>query len=201
MMVVGVLGMFYLFFRLEFFQLGWLAASGLISLAYAFPFIPSSKGKLSLRLIPGLKLWAIVFVWSISCAILPLLGNGFEMRLILLFTLLQASFVTALTIPFDIRDLPVDYPFQKTLPQVFGIKTSKKIALAFLGLSAAASYGAFNLGMAGLELILLHIMVLTISAILVYKAGTESHRLFFTIAIDGMLILQGALFILAEYYI
>jgi len=201
MMIAGVLGMLFFFFQLKFFQLVVLAASGLISLAYAYPFIPSSRGQLSLRLVPGFKLWAIVLVWVISCAVLPLLEQGLDLKLVLFFTFQQAAFVTALTIPFDIRDLPVDYDFQKTLPQIFGIRSSRKIALSFLALSEAVAIGLYLLGFVTPELVLCHTFVLLLSAVLVSRAKTQNRQFYFTIAIDGMIILQGALFLLAEYYI
>ena len=43
-------------------------------------------------------------------------------------------FVIAYTIPFEIRDLKYDSLNLKTMPQVFGIKKTKKIALFLLSL-------------------------------------------------------------------
>ena len=201
MMIIGLVGMGYYGFELVTYQLIVLGFTGLISLAYAYPFIPSKRGKLSLRLVPGFKLWIIVFVWTLSCVVLPVAETEWNIPIIALFTLQQAAFVTALTIPFDIRDLPVDWPEQKTIPQVFGVNRARNLALVFLMLSALAGLSLFLLGKIHVDLVLIHLMVLLFSAGLVTKARTKNSELYFSIAIDGMLILQGGGFVLAKYYI
>ena len=201
MMILGMLGMGYLVFQLAGYQLIVLGFTGLISLAYAYPFIPSERGKISLRLVPGMKLWTIVLVWTISCVILPIAELEWNSSLIILFVVQQAAFVTALTIPFDIRDLPVDWPQQRTIPQMFGVKKARNLALAFLFLSAAAGFSLYFVRDIELKLLLMHLGVLVISGGLISKTQTESNELYFSIAIDGMIILQGASFLLAKYYI
>jgi len=201
MMILGIFGMGYFVFQLATYQLIVLGMTGLISLAYAYPFIPSERGKISLRLVPGMKLWTIVLVWTISCVILPIAPLEWNTSLIVLFTLQQAAFVTALTIPFDIRDLPVDWPQQRTIPQMLGVKRARNLALAFLLFSAASGLFLYLLDEISVNILLIHWSVLTASGALISKTQTESIELYFSIAIDGMLILQGASFLLAKYYI
>ena len=201
MMTLGIIGMGYYAFELATYQLIVLAITGLISLAYAYPFIPSSRGKISLRLVPGMKLWTIVLVWTLSCVMLPVAETQWSPLFIALFALQQAAFVTALTIPFDIRDLSVDWPEQRTIPQIFGVNRARNLALVFLLVSALAVFSLSFLEKIQVELLLIHLAVLVFSAILVYKTKTKSSELFFSIAIDGMLILQGGGFVLAKYYL
>ncbi|MCZ4408557.1 hypothetical protein O3Q51_07045 [Cryomorphaceae bacterium 1068] len=201
MMVLGALGMGYYVFELAVHQIIVLAITGMISLAYAFPLFPSSKGKISLRLVPGLKLWTIVLVWTLSSVILPVMYAELRLSFIALFVVQQACFVAALTIPFDIRDLPVDWPWQKTIPQVLGVNQARNLALIFLLISAMAGFILFQLGDIDLNLFLVHLGVLLLSGTLISKAKTKNDELYFSIAIDGMLILQGAAFVLAKQYI
>ncbi|MFT6996870.1 MAG: hypothetical protein ACJAQ4_000615 [Cryomorphaceae bacterium] len=198
MMIFGVIGMGYFVFKLANYQLVLMGFAGFISLAYAYPFIPSARGKISLRLVPGMKLWTIVLVWTLSCVILPILGSEIDTRVLVLFILQQALFVTALTIPFDIRDLPVDWPEQRTIPQVFGVSKARNLALVFLLFSAVASLSLFLLKEIELNLILIHMGVLLLSGGLISKVKTKRGELYFSIGIDGMLILQGVAFFLAK---
>lgn len=201
MMVIGIMGMGFYVFELAMHQLVVLGFTGLISLAYAYPFIPSSRGKISLRLVPGVKLWAIVVVWTISCVILPVAYAGLFAATIVLFTLQQSCFVVALTIPFDIRDLPADWPEQRTLPQVFGVRKAKNIAIFFLLFSAFTSVLLFLLQEIDLHFILAHLGVLLISGGLISGVKAKKDELYYSIGIDGMLILQGAVFLLAKYFV
>jgi hypothetical protein len=201
MMAIGTLGMAYFVFELAIYQIIVLALTGLISLAYAFPLIPSSKGIISLRLVPGLKLWIIVLAWTLSTVILPVIGAQLSTSFIALFVLQQACFVAALTIPFDIRDLPVDWPWQKTIPQVFGVNQARNLALLFLLISAVAGFLLFQLRDIDLNFFLIHLSVLFLSGTLISKVKTKNDELYFSIAIDGMLIIQGVAFILAKQYI
>lgn len=198
MMILGAIGMGYFVFQLPHYQLIVLSFTGLISLAYAYPFIPTERGKISLRLVPGMKLWTIVLVWTISCVILPVAELGWNSSLVILFTVQQATFVTALTIPFDIRDLPVDWPQQRTIPQIFGVRKARNLALSLLLLSAAAGISLYFFGDIKLKLLLIHLGVSVISGALIFNTQTESNELYFSIAIDGMIILQGASFLLAK---
>ncbi len=65
MMIFGVIGMGYFVFKLANYQLVLMGFAGFISLAYAYPFIPSARGKISLRLVTGMKLGTIVLVWTL----------------------------------------------------------------------------------------------------------------------------------------
>lgn len=198
-MIAGLVGLSIFAFQLSLLQLVVLSIAGLLSLAYAYPFIPTARQKISLRLVPGAKLWTIVLVWTLSCVFLPAMSSSLGAVFMLLFIVQQAAFVAALTLPFDIRDLAIDWPSQKTIPQQYGVAKSRKIAIALLLLSATACLLLFVEGAIDSLLFFIHLGVLLTSAVLIAKAKIKSRELYFTIAIDGMLILQGAAFFLSEY--
>ena len=88
---------------------------------------------INLREIPWIKIHLIALTWVIVLIVFPALR--FEIVFPKTFILLCAahySYVLAVTIPFDIRDLKYDKPTQRTIPQVFGILGSKIISISLL---------------------------------------------------------------------
>ena len=103
---------------------------GLLTLLYALPIFPKAN---SLRTIRGLKIFIIAIVWAGFAGILPSLYLDYTItHLAIIQTLQYAIFVLAIILPFEIRDLKHDLPSLKTIPQIYGIKKTKYIAIASL---------------------------------------------------------------------
>ena len=132
-----------------------------------------------LRTIPSLKLILIALIWSWVCVVTPQLL--FFPHVDFSFSIIVFSFILAITIPFDIRDLNFDSENLKTLPQIFGSTMCVLIALSIL--LALVFYSYFNLEKVGL----CYLFTLTALFILPsYKARNEYYYLFL---IDGFLVL------------
>tara|TARA_Y100000589_G_scaffold280612_2_gene277101 strand:+ start:1770 stop:2558 length:789 start_codon:yes stop_codon:yes gene_type:complete len=132
-----------------------------------------------LRTIPSLKLILIALIWSWVCVVTPQLL--FFPHVDFSFSIIVFSFILAITIPFDIRDLNFDSENLKTLPQIFGSTMCVLIALSIL--LALVCYSYFNLEKVGL----CYLFTLTALFILPsYKARNEYYYLFL---IDGFLVL------------
>ena len=132
-----------------------------------------------LRTIPSLKLILIALIWSWVCVVTPQLL--FFPHVDFSFSIIVFSFILAITIPFDIRDLNFDSENLKTLPQIFGSTVCVLIALSIL--LALVCYSYFNLEKVGL----CYLFTLTALFILPsYKARNEYYYLFL---IDGFLVL------------
>lgn len=114
--------------RLE--SLALLGILGLISVLYVIPF-----GSKSLREIPFLKSIFVATVWTGFVILYPMLNEDVSWKPYLADLCAFFCFFFALTIPFDIRDLLVDDPHQRTIPQVFGIFGAKVFALTLLMIS------------------------------------------------------------------
>ncbi len=105
-----------------------------LTLFYSLPYL---LGR-SLRQIPMLKLGTIGFCWSILAVLLPQLVNeNYEwnhdiVKISLLEILKYGLIVTALCIPFEIRDLKYDEPELRTLPQLIGERWSKIVGVCHL---------------------------------------------------------------------
>lgn len=94
-----------------------------------------------LREIAGLKLILIAATWTYTCFVFPYL-NHFKVvnpELIAISFLLLA-YISAVVLPFDIRDRSIDLLKQSTLPQVIGIQLSKLVGFILLTVFAVGIY-------------------------------------------------------------
>ncbi|NEN23322.1 hypothetical protein G3O08_07400 [Cryomorpha ignava] len=198
LMILGAIGLIPFAFHLTLIELAGLAVAGAISLGYAYPFIPYKGERYSIRRIPYLKLWVIVLAWILSTTIVPLIEivdlNSADDRLsTILFALQQGAFILALTIPFDVRDLEDDYPFQRTLPMVFGIEWSIKFAQR--AMIAAFLFAFFNylIGFFAFPQMLMQMGISALGFFVVARGKTHRSPLYYSIVLDGMILLQGLL--------
>ena len=119
---------------LPFNTLAGFALLALLTLGYVVPMLPQAK---SLRSLAGLKIFIVALVWAAASVGIPLWHYGSlpgADQYILFIQIFLTVF--ALTIPFEIRDLDLDQPDLKTLPQTFGIKNSRNLGLAAIFVAA-----------------------------------------------------------------
>ena len=133
--IITVISLFlsvYYAVSLSFSTFYFLIPASIISLSYPIKIIPLGGQKVSLRELPRAKIFLIALVWSIVSVVLVTLENKsfYSLDTLLLF-ISRFSFVLAITIPFDIRDLKYDDLSLKTIPQIFGEQKAKTIALYF----------------------------------------------------------------------
>ncbi|RIV71985.1 hypothetical protein [Flagellimonas aequoris] len=118
----------YFFFQLDV-EIWWgTIALGLLSALYAVPLLPRAK---NLRNLAGLKIYIVAFVWAGFTVLFPVLDAqmpldwdfwiNFSQRFLL---------VLILILPFEIRDLQWDDKSLRTLPQVLGVRNTKKVGIA-----------------------------------------------------------------------
>lgn len=114
-------------------QLNWNQILGLLFFgSISFLYVSPWKN-LALRNVPGLKIHLIALSWIGILIAFPLMSK-FDLTTIAIFSFIHYFYVIAVTIPFDIRDLKYDSKDKKTIPQVFGVKGSKIIALICLSI-------------------------------------------------------------------
>jgi 4-hydroxybenzoate polyprenyltransferase len=162
----------------------------LISSAYALPFL-SGKG---LRDIPGMKTLLIALSWAYLTVFVPALELGIPLDIDLGILFMERSlFVFAITIPFDIRDLHVDHPEERTLPRFFGTRTAKGIAISLLILFATSLLLRYEAGELPLDLALGYLSSVAVSTPLIAWATPERHPMYYEAALDGTMLLMGIL--------
>ncbi|MBA8985602.1 MULTISPECIES: UbiA prenyltransferase family protein [Sphingobacterium] len=113
-------------FQVHLLTLFFLGFIGVISLAYAVPLL-KVKGKwVGMRQIPGLKVFYIALVWSLSSVGLPVVelyanGANIDWYQANYLGLVKIVFLVLCTLPFDIRDYEQDSLYNlKTVPILLG---------------------------------------------------------------------------------
>ena len=106
-----------------------LAPGLVIALLYPLAFPHPNRHFSSLRSIPMLKLLLIAYAWSwLSFGVPHLLSEGLWTSRTYLELVMRMLLVAGLTIPFDVRDLHIDAPSLKTLPQQLGLVPALDLA-------------------------------------------------------------------------
>lgn len=173
--------------------LGFLSLTGLLAISYGLPIFKGKSRPHGLRGLPGAKLFLIALVWTFSCVCLPIIELRSEGVMIsnLDSTLLAAKrflFITAITIPFDIRDLFQDKQYQlKTIPVMLGPQNASRVCLLLMAahiLLLIIFVDRIDLPAVGL------IAVTSLAAWLVFKSSWEKNEYYYFLWLDGTLILQ-----------
>ncbi|MCB9170998.1 MAG: hypothetical protein H6597_02175 [Flavobacteriales bacterium] len=168
--------------------------------AIALYVMPIRIGALrGLRYVPFLKVFLIALVWSGVVVVFPFAAHRAEGSPLLWFLVVErACFVLAITLPFDVRDMHADDPAQRTIPQVFGPKATKLLALVFLLVSLVIitlvsitqGYHGALLG-AGIGYLL--------TAVLILRSTSGRDAVHYNLLLDGTLIFVPVLALLGAY--
>jgi 4-hydroxybenzoate polyprenyltransferase len=193
--IVSLLSLVPLFFLISTASKLLLIFLAILSFSYGLPLFTVGEQKFGLRNIPGLKLFMISLVWTMSCVLLPILESQ-AMRLTTVSmrdtTILIAKrflFIAALAIPFDIRDLFQDKQFGlKTIPVAWGEKNAylfcQVLLAGYIVLLSLFTNNGFNTDF----------WALTFSVILagwlIFRSKWEKNEYYYFFYLDGVLILQ-----------
>lgn len=162
---------------------------GILSLLYFLP-------PFNLRKTKFLKQFAIAFIWVVVCIVIPFMYRnstytgltGFT-KDVWLYILSQFCFISALCIPFDIRDFNKDKKEgTKSIPVALGIKASKIIAIGLI-----AIYFALAFFIEVRSLVIIRGLIAIISVIVISNANEKRHRYYFIYLTDGVILLQSLL--------
>ncbi|MDB4292340.1 hypothetical protein N9954_02975 [Maribacter sp.] len=143
----------------------WLGIVVLVFMTglYAVPILPRSK---NLRSLGGLKIFIVSGVWAGTTVILSCLETGVALSWdIYIETAQRFLLVLVLLVPFEVRDLKYDAPELKTVPQRFGVYTTKLfgvgIALLFFLLTFLKDrIGSLEIFGKGILMVLLILLLL-----------------------------------------
>lgn len=123
--IVALLLAVYTAFYLSKEALFFLIIMGFLTGLYAVPVLPHAK---NLRNLGGIKIFIVALVWAGTTVLLPVYEiNGAISWDILIETIQRFLLVLILLVPFEIRDLAYDSPTLKTMPQRFGVSTTRII--------------------------------------------------------------------------
>lgn len=175
--------------------------TAVLALGYNIPFLTLNNQKIGLRNIPGIKLFLIALVWSVSCVLLPVveLEHNYQINISTAETLLLVAkrflFIAAITIPFDIRDLFQDKLYAlKTIPVMLGEKKAY-IFCQFLLLGYLALLLLFR--QAAISDIIALTLTLLLTGWLIFKSNIKKNEYYYFFYIDGTMLLQYLVLVLA----
>ena len=192
--IISLLLSFYYALSLSFSTFYFLIPASIISLSYPIKIIPLAGQKISLRELPRAKIFLIALVWStVSVTLVTSENESFYSLDTLLLFISRFSFVLAITIPFDIRDLKYDDLSLKTIPQIFGEQKAKMIALYCLAFFELVSIFHFFVGDFSWQLLLALMLTSLLSGILIIISSQEKNNFFFSFWLEGVSIIMNLL--------
>jgi len=117
----------------------------LICLLYTFPLAFS---KSNLRSVGKIKLFLVAFCWSAATIVLPAVESQIQnFNLTLSLAIQFFILIIIYTIPFEIRDMKYDSKDLKTIPQILGIKNSKRLAYLLIAIFYLLSLENFSINL------------------------------------------------------
>lgn len=189
--LIGFIGAFITFLNTDFHIIFYLSPLLLLSLAYFAPFIKLRKNAF-------FKLLTLVTVWTMVTAVVPVLLTGESFLKInnLLHILIRFLFMTAICIPFDIRDLKIDKADHiATIPHLIGENKTRWLAMIFMLIYDALIVVEYEFHILTPAVFIALFASALINTVLVWMSSSERSEYFYVAGIDGTMILQGALLI------
>ncbi|MEY3678168.1 MAG: hypothetical protein RI924_309 [Bacteroidota bacterium] len=178
--------------KLSVYTQALLVCLGMISLSYNLPVFPSGGQRVGLRNLPGGKVFLIALVWTLSVLMLPLTeycNTGYEISRgkIVYLLLHRFLFISALLIPFDIRDLKQDARYQlKTLPTLLG--THKAYRLSKLLLFSSLAFCSFIVPVFSMEFAAM-LSTTLIFYWFIFEYSGQKNEYYYFFYLDGLLLL------------
>lgn len=178
--------------------------TGFVAICYNLPLFKFNDRKFGLRNIPGLKLFLISLIWSLSTVIFPIVESATKFHAIVLpsdavlLAGMSFLFISAITIPFDVRDIFQDRLYSlQTLPVVLGARKSIAVAhlmlFAYIGLLFVFSKGTIGPAVAAL------LIAQLITAFFIHRSASGKSEYFYFLFLDGTMLLQVILVITAQW--
>lgn len=155
-----------------------------------FYFLPP----FALRRLPIFKIFFIALVWVITSIYIPLMYNDSSFSFTanlnkneIAYLIAQFCFIAALCIPFDIRDYENDRQnLIRTLPVHFGLSTSKTIGIVLLLVYMVMAQNV--------QQAIVYFVTGTLGIVLTIYSSQHKHRYYFSVLVDGLIIVQFILF-------
>ena len=196
---VGLLA--FAVFHVHMATLGYLAFVGLVSVSYSLPFMRYKGKRGGLRMLPGVKLFHIALVWTLSTTGLPLVeliaaGHAIDWYLAWYHAGLRFLFLLLCTLPFDIRDIRQDaYYHLKTLATLLGKERASTLCYLIVFLHTALLLVAPYAMELKVGLVLANLLLLLLLRLLIFKNKVHYHYVYL---LDYALIVQLLLALLSS---
>jgi 4-hydroxybenzoate polyprenyltransferase len=155
-----------------------------MTIFYVIPLFKIGEKEVSFRNFPGIKIFSITVSWAVISVLFPLFEADFEFTLKVYIEFFQRFLILlAITIPFDIRDVNSDSNKLKTLPQILGITTVKKIGIALLVMFVLLTF--FNENILLTE-VYVNIIIALITGFYVWFSSVEKSRYYTSFWVEAI---------------
>ena len=188
--VIGIFGAVWCSLLLGFESWMVLAPFALAAVMYVIPLIGKRGSGVRLREFGLNKIFTIAIVWAVVTFVLPLVNiNGFAVLSdthVLLKGVARATFIFAITLPFDIRDLQNDMKIDvKTIPMILGVRKT-----VILSVSILALYGLIYVFFSEVTLIGAgHLVGALLTMGLVMLTNLKRGDMFYSFVLEGTMII------------
>ncbi|MDO9254372.1 MAG: UbiA family prenyltransferase [Bacteroidales bacterium] len=191
-----VIALFFVKTRILFL----LLPLALLSFLYSYP--GKQKHRFRLLRITGMKTILIALVWSSATVLIPIFSEkqSFDFTQIVLLFAECFTFIFAIAIPFDIRDVETDrISSLKTIPIHFGEINALKISNIVLLLSL--SFAAFHYLNSNLAFILPgYLLSIIITFIFINNKSLKNTTFYHHGILDGCILLHGMMIFMSDYF-
>lgn len=197
---IGFIGTIIFGIQLPMETLQLLLPLSLISITYSVPIIPTINGWKRLRDIPGVKIYAITLVVTLTTSTIPLIITTSIGTLDIFLLGIQRFFlILAITIPFDIRDQHLDKRWDlKTIPLIIGKERALKLSIGLLYLSTAtAIIQLLTTHLFNIEIVIAVILAQILSTSIIKGFDKNNSYLYNAVLIEGIMIYHAAIITIA----
>lgn len=191
--LIAILGVIPLFLFLSAPSKILLFFLAVVAVMYNLPVFSVGDKKFGLRNIPGVKLFLIALIWSLSVVLLPILELESHTILVtsrdsILLIAKRFLLIAAITVPFDIRDLFQDKSNDlKTIPVLLGEKAAYMVCQGLLAAYVAMLFlftDKLNIDFFALTLTII------LTGWLIFKSSWKKNEYYYFFYLDGVMILQ-----------
>ncbi len=184
----------FLFPIIEFQMLHWLIPAGFFSLLYVLPVLPFGGNWTRLRDLPFVKTFIISAVWSVI-TVVPASKEALLLEhispAVLWLMAERFIFLTAISIPFDLRDLTIDARNNvKTFAASWGFHKTRFICRALLAAFALLAVAGFQFSFISGSTAIAMIISAASSGWLIAQINEDSGEMMYAFWLEGTMIDQ-----------
>lgn len=186
---ISLIVVLFLCNNLSYTSIGIMVGAEVVSTFYYLP-------PFNLRKQGYIKPFLIAFIWTISCAVVPLIEHDLITAKAYFYFVSQFCFVSLLCFLFDVKDMETDYMNGvNTYANKFGVNATKAICLVLVAISGLTFY-LYNQESSAL---INEAITLAVTGIVVLMTNEKRHDFYYYLLVDGLLVIQAALFIVFCY--
>ncbi|MEN9369338.1 MAG: hypothetical protein RI952_203 [Bacteroidota bacterium] len=199
-LLLEIISLFKLALGFKVAQMILITLLGIIAISYNYPFKFNKNGTYRIREAKFMKLFVIVFVWSASTVIFPLLYFKINPLILILFFINSALLISIVSLKFDIKDYFKDTLEKlKSIPVLIGPKQTKKLLnrLMLIYFISTISLVYFI----EWPIVVALLLNLIYSYWLIFKYPWEKGEWYYQVLLDGILISQAFIVWIGKIYL